>query len=56
MYAITPSNFPTDATPIRLTADSVEIEPQTQRVIFKLGEVIVGGFYNINFYKLPDEA
>ncbi len=53
MYAIIPTNAPADAEPILLKADSVEMD-QTGRTIFKLGEVIVGGFYNINFYKMPE--
>lgn len=52
MYAIIPTNNPVDAEPIRLTADSVEMDAQTGRIIFKQGEQIVGGFYNINFYKI----
>jgi len=52
MYAILPIHAPADAEPIRLQADSVTIDEQSARVIFKLGGVIVGCFLNVNFYKI----
>lgn len=52
MYMIIPTSSPIDAAGITLKADSVEMDAQTGRVVFKLGEQVVGAFYNINFYKI----
>lgn len=52
MFAIISIHAPADAEPTKLRADTVEIDKSTGRVVFKLGDQIVGCFLNVNFYKV----